>query len=106
MTMRGVQAERPSLYSLSDELRAVRTPMLVMVGDEDEGSLEPSLMLKRTIPTSGLVILPHTGHTVNLEDPGAFNDAVGRFFAAVDEGAWRARDPRSVSGSITGMATS
>jgi hypothetical protein len=62
-------------------------------------------MLKRTIPTSGLVILPRTGHTVNLEDPEAFNEPVGRFLAAVDSGKWRARDPRSVSGSITGMAT-
>ena len=103
-TMRGVQAERPSLYDLRDGLRAITTPVLILAGDEDEGSLEPSLMLKRTIPTSGLVILPGTGHTVNLEDPGAFNDPVGQFLAAVDKGDWRARDPRSVSGSITGMA--
>jgi pimeloyl-ACP methyl ester carboxylesterase len=105
LTMRGVQAERPSLYDLRHELLAITTPVLILAGDEDEGSLEPSLMLKRTIPTSGLVILPRTGHTVNLEDPDAFNEPVGRFLAAVEEGVWRARDPRSVSGSITGMAT-
>jgi pimeloyl-ACP methyl ester carboxylesterase len=104
LTMRGVQAERPSLYDLRDELRAITTPVLILAGDEDEGSLEPSLMLKRTMPTSGLVILPRTGHTANLEDPDAFNEPVGRFLAAVDEGSWRARDPRSLSGSITGMA--
>jgi pimeloyl-ACP methyl ester carboxylesterase len=104
LTMRGVQAERPSLYDLRAELRAIVTPVLVLAGDEDEGSLEPSLMLKRTIPTSGLVILPRTGHTVNLEDPAAFNEPVGRFLAAVDEGSWRMRDPRAVSASITGMA--
>jgi pimeloyl-ACP methyl ester carboxylesterase len=103
-TMRGVQAERPSLYDLRDELLAITTPVLILAGDEDEGSLEPSLMLKRTIPTSGLVILPRTGHTVNLEDPDAFNEPVGRFLAAVDNRLWRARDPRAVSGSITGMA--
>lgn len=105
LTMRGVQAERPSLYDLRDELRTITTPVLILAGDEDEGSLEPSLMLKRTIPTSGLVILPGTGHTANLENPDAFNDPVRRFLAAVDKGAWRERDPRSVSGSITGMAT-
>ena len=105
LTMRGVQAERPSLYALRDELRHITTPVLILAGDEDEGSLEPSLMLKRTIRTSGLVILPRTGHTANLEDPDAFNDPVGRFLAAVDEGAWGERDPRAVSGSITGMAT-
>ncbi|OLE72595.1 MAG: alpha/beta fold hydrolase [Chloroflexi bacterium] len=105
LTMRGVQAGRPSLYDLRDELRAITTPVLIIAGDEDEGSLEPSLMLKRTIPTSGLVILPRTGHTANLEDPDAFNDPVGRFLAAVEDDVWRARDPRSVSGSITGVTT-
>lgn len=103
LTMRGVQAGRPSLYGLQAELRAVRTPVLILAGDEDEGSLEPSLMLKRTIPSSGLVILPRTGHTANLEEPEAFNDAVGDFLAAVDKGEWGERDPRSVPGSIMGM---
>ena len=103
LTMRGVQASRPSLYELQNELRAVRTPLLILAGDEDEGSLEPSLMLKRVIRTSGLVILPRTGHTANLEDPELFNDVVGRFLAAVETGKWRERDPRAVSGSITGI---
>ena len=103
LTMRGVQAERPSLYDLQDELRAIRTPMLIIAGDEDEGSLEPSIMLKRTVPTSGLVILPRTGHTANLEEPELFNDAVGRFLSAVDHGEWGERDPRAVGNSITGM---
>jgi pimeloyl-ACP methyl ester carboxylesterase len=103
MTMRGVQAARPSLYDLQDQLRAVRTPVLILSGDEDEGSLEPSLMLKRTIPTSGLVILPQTGHTANLEDPDAFNDAVSGFLAAVSSGAWRGRDPRAGTASIMGI---
>jgi pimeloyl-ACP methyl ester carboxylesterase len=106
MTMRGVQAARPSLYAMTEELRAVRTPVLILTGDEDEGSLEPSLMLKRTIPTSGLAILPRTGHTANLEEPEVFNQVVGRFLAAAEAGEWRLRDPRSVSTSITGASTS
>jgi len=103
LTMRGVQAARPSLYRLRDELALVRTPMLIVVGDEDEGCLEPALMLKRTIPSSGLVILPRTGHTANLEEPDVFNEAVDRFLAAAGRGAWRPRDPRSLSASVTGM---
>ncbi|HEY2597882.1 MAG TPA: alpha/beta hydrolase [Candidatus Dormibacteraeota bacterium] len=102
LTMRGVQAGRPSLYDLQDELRAVRRPVLIIAGDEDDGSLEPSLMLKRTIPTSGLVVLPRTGHTLNLEEPDAFNDVVGDFLVAVNSGEWRGRDPRAVPGSIMG----
>jgi pimeloyl-ACP methyl ester carboxylesterase len=106
LTMRGVQAARPSLYDLTDQLRAIRTPVLVIAGDEDEGSLEASLMLKRTIPTSGLLILPKTGHTINLEEPEAFNQAVTNFFMAVEDGMWKERDPRAVPGSITGVKTS
>jgi pimeloyl-ACP methyl ester carboxylesterase len=106
LTMRGVQATRPSLYELQDELRRTRTPVLIVAGDEDEGSLEPSLMLKRTIPTSGLLILPRTGHTINLEEPDAFNRAISHFIGAVEAGTWGSRDPRAVPGSITGVRTS
>ena len=105
MTMRGVQATRPSLYALADEFRTVDTPVLIIAGDEDEGSLEPSLMLKRTIPTSGLAVFPQTGHTINLEEPIGFNVEVDRFIAHVRFGAWRTRDPRAVPGSITGVIT-
>jgi pimeloyl-ACP methyl ester carboxylesterase len=77
--------------------------VLLVVGDEDEGCLETALMLKRTIPTSGLAILPRTGHTANLEEPEVFNGLVDRFLAAVERGAWRARDPRSLSASATGI---
>jgi len=104
LTMRGVQAARPPLYAFTGELAAVRTPVLVLVGDEDEGCLEPALMLKRTIPTSGLVVLPRTGHTANLEEPGVFNRVVDEFLAAQARGAWRQRDPRSLSASTTGMS--
>jgi pimeloyl-ACP methyl ester carboxylesterase len=104
LTMRGVQAARPSLYALTDELAKVRTPVLVVTGDEDEGCLEPALMLKRTIPTAGLAVLPRTGHTANLEEPDVFNQAVDKFLSTVTRGAWHERDPRSVSVSTTGMS--
>jgi pimeloyl-ACP methyl ester carboxylesterase len=103
LTMRGVQAARPSLYALTGELATVRVPVLVLVGDEDEGCLEPALMLKRTIPASGLIVLPRTGHTANLEEPDAFNQAVNGFLAAVARSAWHPRDPRSISESTIGI---
>ncbi len=104
LTMRGVQARRPSLYGLGPNLAAIGVPVLLITGDEDEGCLEPALMLKRTIPSAGLAILPRTGHTCNLEEPAAFNALVDQFLSAVDRGAWRQRDPRSRSSSTTGMA--
>jgi len=102
-TMLGVQRLRPSLYDLRDELAAMTVPVLIVVGDEDEGCLEADLMLKRTIPTSGLAILPRTGHTCNLEEPEVFNGLVERFLDAVDRGAIAPRDPRSLGASVTGM---
>ena len=105
LTMRGVQRARPSLYALRDEFAQVSTPVLVLAGDEDEGCLDTALMLKRTIPTAGLAILPRTGHTANLEEPGEFNAAVDRFLTAVGRGAWPPRDPRSLSPSTTGART-
>jgi pimeloyl-ACP methyl ester carboxylesterase len=101
--MRGVQAARPSLYDLTDGLAALTVPTLIVAGDEDDGVLEPSLMLKRTIPASGLAMLPKTGHTLNLEEPELFGRLLERFFADVENGAWGPRDPRSVATSTMGM---
>jgi pimeloyl-ACP methyl ester carboxylesterase len=104
LTMRGVQAARPSLYELAGELARIAVPVLVLVGDEDDDGLEPALMLKRTIPAAGLAVLPRTGHTANLEEPDVFNRAVDAFLASVARGSWQARDPRSRSAATTGVA--
>jgi proline iminopeptidase len=95
-TMRGFQGRRPSLYDFEAEMRKFTVPTLIVVGDEDEPCLEPSLFMKRWIPTSGLVVLPKTGHVCNQEEPALFNDAVADFIARVEAGRWPARDPRSV----------
>jgi pimeloyl-ACP methyl ester carboxylesterase len=103
LTMLGVQRERPSLYDFTDELRAMEVPMLLLIGDEDTGCLEATLMLKRTVPSAGLAILPRTGHTSNLEEPELFNRLVADFLSTVDAGRWGLRDPRSLSQSLTGI---
>jgi pimeloyl-ACP methyl ester carboxylesterase len=102
-TMRGFQRLRPSLYDFVEEFERMDVPVLVMVGDEDDGAIEGSLMLKRTIPTAGLAVFPKTGHTLNLEEPALFNVLVEQFIATVSEGAWDPRDPRSLAESTTGM---
>lgn len=68
-TSRGFQGGRPSLYDFEDEIRKLTTPALIVVGDEDERCIEPSLFLKKTLSASGLVMMPKTGHVVNLEEP-------------------------------------
>jgi len=99
LTMQGVQMKRPSVYDLGARMEALRVPTLVVTGDEDEPCLEPALFMKRKIPSAGLVVLPKAGHTINLEEPEAFNRAVLDFLTAVDAGRWGLRNPASVSAS-------
>jgi hypothetical protein len=46
--------------------------------------------------------LPNTGHTINLEEPDAFNAHLAAFFEKVDANAWPTRDPRAMTGNILG----
>jgi pimeloyl-ACP methyl ester carboxylesterase len=100
--MLGVQRLRPSLYDLREQLGAMAVPTLVVTGDEDEPCLDPGLMLKRTIPTARLAVLPGTGHALNLEEPALFNRLIGDFWHLVESGRYAARDPRSISAGILG----
>lgn len=88
-TMARYQAGRPSLWDFEAALRQLQLPVLIAVGDEDEPCLETSLYLKRQLPNAGLWMAPNTGHAINLEEPAAFNQAVGDFLAAVERGTWR-----------------
>jgi pimeloyl-ACP methyl ester carboxylesterase len=102
-TQLGVQGKRPSLWELTEKMKALTVPTLVLTGDEDWPCLLPGVMMKETIPSAALAVMPNCGHAINLEDPGEFNRIVGDFLAQVDAGRWPARDPRAVTGSITGM---
>ncbi len=101
-TMRGVQRRRPSLFELTERMAAITAPTLIMTGDEDWPCLEPALLMKRTIRSADLLVMPGTGHALNLEEPGAFNAHLDRFLHTVDLGRWRSRDERAVAGSILG----
>ena len=102
LTMRGVQMRRPSLYELVDDMKKIDVPTLVVTGDEDDPCLEPGLLMKRSIPNCGLVVLARSGHTINIEEPEAFNRALLEFFTLVDEGRAARRDPRSLVSGILG----
>ncbi len=86
--MRGVQIKRKTIFELEPELRTIAAPSLIVVGDQDEPCLEPGLFMKRHIPHGGLLIVPMTGHTVNIEEPGLFNSAVAEFLTSVESGRW------------------
>lgn len=99
LTMRQVQMMRPSIYELGDRMARLAVPTLIVTGDEDDPCLEPALYMKRTIPTAGLLIMPKSGHTINLEEPDLFNRLVLDFVTAVDAGRWTRRNPASLSKS-------
>jgi pimeloyl-ACP methyl ester carboxylesterase len=100
LTLRGVQARRPSPFDLVPQLEKMTVPALIIHGDEDRPCLATGVMLKRAIPSAGLMVLPKSGHTINLEEPALFNQAVGDFFAQVESGRWFLRDKRTESAAV------
>lgn len=88
LTARWYQGARDPVYQWEAQLRELRVPTLIAVGDEDAPCVEPSVFLKRTLPNAGLWVCPNTGHAINLEEPDAFNREVSSFLAAVERGGW------------------
>jgi pimeloyl-ACP methyl ester carboxylesterase len=81
----------------------IKVPTLIITGDEDWPCLLPGILMKQSIPTAALSVMPNTGHAINIEEPEEYNRIVGDFLAQVDSGRWPHRDPRALSTSITGM---
>jgi pimeloyl-ACP methyl ester carboxylesterase len=94
LTMLNVQMKRPTLWDMAADLGRLDLPVLVVVGDEDEPCLDGSLMMKRTIPTCALFVVPRAGHTINSEEPAAFNAALLELFSAVEAGRWMTHKAR------------
>ena len=91
LMFRGFQARRRPVFDHESELRALDVPTLILVGDEDDPCLEPSVFMKRCIRRSGLVVFPRSGHAINLEEPDLFNRTVAEFLSEVDAGRWPER---------------
>jgi pimeloyl-ACP methyl ester carboxylesterase len=94
MTMAMLQAKRPTLWDMAEDLKKLSMPLLIIVGDEDESCLDGSVFLKRTAPTAGLLVLPRAGHTITTEEPAAVNAALADLFAAAEAGRWMAHRPK------------
>ena len=101
-TMAGYQGRRPSLYALRKEIAAIAVPTLVVTGDEDDGAIEASVMIKQTLAMATLLVLPRSGHGINLEEPKHFNRFLDEFFHQVEAGRWQARDARAIAGTLHG----
>ena len=85
---RGVMMKRKTIFELEPELKTIAAPTLIVVGDQDDPCIEPGIFMKRHIPHAGLVMLPMSGHTTNIEEPALFNQHVAEFLASVESGRW------------------
>jgi pimeloyl-ACP methyl ester carboxylesterase len=72
---------------LREALAHVRTPTLVVHGEEDVRAPEPvARAIHEAIAGSTFVALPGVGHECNLEAPAAFNATLRAFFRGADGG--------------------
>ncbi|WP_171020132.1 alpha/beta hydrolase [Hydrogenophaga sp. 2FB] len=88
LTMRNIQGNRQSLETMEKELSNLTVPVLIMVGDEDDGCLETDIFLKRTLPAAGLCVVPLTGHAIAQEEPEFFDATLKHFIETVQQGNW------------------
>ncbi|MEK9645016.1 MAG: alpha/beta hydrolase [Alphaproteobacteria bacterium] len=86
LTQRGVQASRPGLWDLQDEISKVPVPAMVVTGDEDQRCLVPGLFMKEHLPKGRLFVMPNTSHVLNLEEPQLFNGVLEQFILDVESG--------------------
>jgi len=64
----------------TDRLGAITCPVQVVVGEQDVGTpVAMSRAIHDAIPASELVVIPSASHLSNLEQPAAFNKALGDF---------------------------
>lgn len=87
-TMLRLQKLRPTLTDMEEDLKSFMPPLLVLLGDEDHPCIDGSILLKRTVPTAALAIIPRAGHTITTEEPAAVNAELETLFAAVAQGSW------------------
>ena len=65
---------------LSQSLPEVDVPAVVVVGTRDQLTpVSHARRLAELLPDARLEVLPDAGHMANMEQPAAFNDALGRF---------------------------
>jgi 3-oxoadipate enol-lactonase len=69
---------------IREEIRAIRCPALILVGDEDRGTdITMARAMHERIAGSELQVIPHAAHCSCVEAPEAFNRALLGFLARV-----------------------
>lgn len=72
-------------HNLDGQLELIRTPTLVLAGEEDLLTpLRHARRLSQQIPGAQLIVIPACGHVSPLERPALFNEAVFQFLRRHD----------------------
>ena len=80
---RGILAQRDA--GVIESLPTIRVPTLLVAGVEDEPYLAGMEYMAAKIPGARMVLIPGAGHAPNLEQPAAFNAAVGEFLGSLPD---------------------
>lgn len=74
--------------NLTDQLKSIQCPTLVVAGDKDPGTpVEMARAIQLAIPNAQLAVIPHAAHLSNLEQPEITNYLVSKFLGDLD-GHW------------------
>ncbi|MBI2165310.1 MAG: alpha/beta fold hydrolase [Chloroflexi bacterium] len=71
---RGVSADLPLI-----PVEQIRVPTLIILGENDAGQKPGSEYMSQRIPGARLVVIPRSGHGVNVDEPELFNRAILEF---------------------------
>ncbi|QIG92617.1 MULTISPECIES: alpha/beta fold hydrolase [unclassified Bradyrhizobium] len=82
-------------------MKRINVPTLIITGDADWPCLLPGILMKQSIPSAALAVMPNSGHAINIEEPDEYNRIVGDPLAGRKR-PWAAAQSPSVSASITG----
>ena len=74
-----------SALDLTDKIAAIKTPTLIVVGEDDQGTpVAASRTMHEKIAGSDLVIIKSAAHLSNIEQPAEFTRAITGLLARVD----------------------
>ena len=77
-----VLAKRASLFRMTNALRALRVPTLVMAGRHDYVCRAPAHLLADNIPNAALAWIDDAGHMAPLENPRLFTARLQAFLTS------------------------
>jgi pimeloyl-ACP methyl ester carboxylesterase len=71
----------------AESLKEIKTPALVICGENDPGT-PPAMAreIQQNLPGAKLTLIPQAAHLSNIEQPEAFNRALGDFLSSLASG--------------------